>query len=776
MINIEIDGQAVQVASGSTVMDAANQVGAYVPHFCYHKKLSIAANCRMCLVQVEKAPKPLPACATPVTEGMKVFTASEQAKKAQQGVMEFLLINHPLDCPICDQGGECQLQDLAVGYGKSGSRYKEEDKRVVFHKNLGPLVSAQEMSRCIHCTRCVRFGQEVAGIMELGMGGRGEHAEILSFVGNSVDSELSGNMIDVCPVGALTSKPFRYSARTWELQRRKSVSPHDGLNANIQVQVKGERVMRVLPVENEAVNECWISDRDRFSYEGLYAEDRLTSPMVKTDGVWHQTSWQDALTAAASAIASTVKAEGGNALAVLMGPHSTLEESFLAKQITTALGSNSIDHRLRVNDPALDAGGGIPWLGLKVSDFTAVDRFLVIGASLRQEQPLLASRIRARVKKGAMLSVISSLDDDLLCPVAAKVVIKPSGMRAELAGVVVALAKRLEKAAPAALSVAPSVEAERIAASLTSGKRVAVLLGDLALSGADASQLEAMAACIAELTGGTSGRLMLSASTVSAYVAGAVPGAGGHSARQAMTSGAGVNLLIGFEPELDTAWGLGAQNVLKSTSKVIAMVAHVNQAMRDKADVLLPIAPFTETSGTYISQDGTVQSFTGVVRPLGETRPGWKVLRVLGDLLNANVGAFNSSEDVKAAALAGFDVTKLGAKPAVVSAVNATAGNALERVADVPIYHADPLVRRGVALSRSAYGRQAHVRVNGHTAQQLNLIDGAAVTVTQGAGSALATLSVDASVPNGAVRVPLATEVSAQLGAATDPITVVAAP
>ncbi len=774
MINIEIDGKAVQVAPGSTVMDAANQVGAYVPHFCYHKKLSIAANCRMCLVQVEKAPKPLPACATPVTEGMKVFTASEQAKKAQQGVMEFLLINHPLDCPICDQGGECQLQDLAVGYGKSGSRF-EEEKRVVFHKNLGPLISAQEMSRCIHCTRCVRFGQEVAGIMELGMGGRGEHSEILSFVGNSVDSELSGNMIDVCPVGALTSKPFRYAARTWELQRRKTVSPHDGLNANLQIQIKNDRVLRVLPHENEAVNECWISDRDRFSYEGLYSDDRLTTPMVKTDGVWHQTSWQDALTAAAGAIASTVKAEGGNALSILMGPHSTLEESFLAKQIAIAVGSSSIDHRLRVSDAALDAGGGIPWLGLKVSDFAAVDRFLVIGASLRQEQPLLASRIRARVKRGAMLSVISSVDDDLLCPLAAKIVVKPSGMLSELAGVAVALAKRLEKSAPTVLNTVPSVEAERIAASLASGKRVAVMLGELALSGTDASQLEALAACIADLTGGTSGRLILSASSVSAYVAGAIPGDSGKSAREALTSDSGAMLVIGFEPELDSLCGLEGQKTLKSTTKVIAIVAHVNQALRDKADVLLPIAPFTETSGTYISQDGTAQSFTGVVRPLGETRPGWKVLRVLGDLLHANVGAFNSSEDVKVAALAGFDATKLGAKPAAVTALTPADGTALERVADVPIYHADPLVRRGLSLSRSAYGKQARVRMNADTAKGLNLTDGATVAVTQGAGTALATLSIDSSVPNGAVRVPLATEVSAQLGVATDPITVVAA-
>mgnify|MGYP000002172437 FL=1 len=774
MLNLEIDGKAVQVPPGSTVMDAANQVGAYIPHFCYHKKLSIAANCRMCLVQVEKAPKPMPACATPATEGMKVFTASDYAKKAQQSVMEFLLINHPLDCPICDQGGECQLQDLAVGYGNSGSRYQEE-KRVVFVKNIGPLISAAEMSRCIQCTRCVRFGQEVAGIMELGMGGRGEHSEILSFVGQSVDSELSGNMIDVCPVGALTSKPFRYSARTWELQRRKSVSPHDGLNANLQIQVKGDRVMRVLPRENEAVNECWISDRDRFSYEGLYSEDRLTSPMVKTDGVWHQTSWQDALTAAASAIATTVKAQGGNALTVLMGPHSTLEESYLAKQIATAVGSGSIDHRLRVTDPLLDSGDGIPWLGLKVSDFATVDRFLVIGSSLRQEQPLIASRIRARVKKGAMLSVISSLDDDLLCPVAGKIVVKLSGVAAELASVIVALAKRLEKSAPVVLNATPSVEADQIAASLASGKKVAVLLGDLALSSAHASQLEALAACIADLCAGTSGRLIASASTVSAHVAGAVPNGGGKSAQTALTTGAGAILLIGFEPELDSSFGLAASNALQSTSKVIALVAHVNKAMREKADVLLPIAPFTETSGTYVSQDGTVQSFTGVVRPLGETRPGWKVLRVLGDLLHANVGALNSSEDVKAAALAGFDATKLGAKTAPLQALHATATTGLERVADLPIYHADSLVRRGVALSRSAYGKQPQIRMNAETAKQLGLTHGAAVTIKQGEGSALATLAVDASVATGAVRVPLATEVSAQLGAASEPITVVAA-
>src|SRR3954465_1863999 len=268
MIEINIDGQKVEIAEGSMVMHAADKADIYIPHFCYHKKLSIAANCRMCLVQIEKAPKPMPACATPVTNGMIVRSHSEKAVKAQKGVMEFLLINHPLDCPICDQGGECQLQDLAVGYGGSSSRY-EEEKRVVPPKDAGPLISMKEMSRCIHCTRCVRFGQEIAGVMEFGMLGRGEHSEITTFVDKTVNSELSGNMIDLCPVGALTSKPFRYQARTWELSRRKSVSPHDSLGANLIVQVKNNKVLRVLPLENNEVNECWLADRDRFSYEAL---------------------------------------------------------------------------------------------------------------------------------------------------------------------------------------------------------------------------------------------------------------------------------------------------------------------------------------------------------------------------------------------------------------------------------------------------------------------------------------------------------------------------
>ncbi len=770
MLNIEIDGKAIQVSPGSTVMDAANQVGAYVPHFCYHKKLSIAANCRMCLVQVEKAPKPLPACATPVTEGMKVFTASEQAKKAQQGVMEFLLINHPLDCPICDQGGECQLQDLSVGYGKSASRYTEE-KRVVFHKNLGPLISAEEMSRCIHCTRCVRFGQEIAGVMELGMGGRGEHSEILSFVGKSIDSELSGNMIDVCPVGALTSKPFRYSARTWELQRRKSVSPHDGLNANLQVQIKGDRVMRVLPRENEAVNECWISDRDRFSYEGLYADDRLTSPMIKHDGVWQQASWQDALNAAAGAIGLGVKSHGAAKTAFLLGPHTTLEEASLAKRLATHLGGATIDHRLRVTDSALDQGGGIPWLGFKLANIAEVDRFLVIGSSLRQEQPLLAQRIRQRVKKGALLSVVGSIDDDLLCPVAAKVIVKPSGLWETLCGVLSALAKRVGKETPISVSNISASE-EAIAASLASGKRVAVLIGDMALSQADASHLESLAFAIANMCGGSYGRLALSGGAGAAYVAGAFPTDGAATAREALGSDpANTFVLVGCEPERDSSLGAEALEALGKADKVVCLTSFASDAMKQYADVLLPIAPFTETSGTYVSNDGTVQSFAGVVRPLGETRPGWKVLRVLGDLLEADFSSFNSSEDVRNAALTGFSDASLGARIRTLAMPDSTAPVGLERVADVPIYHSDALARRGQALATSSYGKQPRVRLSGETASSLSLTNGARIKVTQAGQTTQATVAVDNRVPPGSVRIPLATEVSAALGNASAAVT-----
>ncbi|MCX7160325.1 MAG: NADH-quinone oxidoreductase subunit NuoG, partial [Proteobacteria bacterium] len=465
MLKVEVDGREVEVQHGATVMEAANKLGIYVPHFCYHKKLSIAANCRMCLVEVEKAPKPLPACATPCTDGMKVKTHSENAQKAQKGVMEFLLINHPLDCPICDQGGECQLQDLSVGYGKGTSRYQEE-KRVVLHKDIGPLVAAEEMSRCIQCTRCVRFGQEIAGQMELGMIGRGEHSEIVSFVGKTVESELSGNMIDICPVGALTSKPFRYSARTWELARRKSVAPHDGLGSNLVVQVKQNQVMRVLPLENEAINECWISDRDRFSYESLNSPERLTSPMVKQDGQWQETDWQTAL----DRVVAGLKAAGTD-VGALATPQSTLEELYLTQKLVRGLGSQAVDFRLRQADFSSEGKlGGIPWLGMPITELGNLDRVLVVGSFLRKDHPLIANRLRQAAKRGLKVNILHSADDDLLMNVANKVIVSPAELPAALSGIMQG----------------------PVGESLKSGKNVAILLGNFAQQHPQAAQLHAI--------------------------------------------------------------------------------------------------------------------------------------------------------------------------------------------------------------------------------------------------------------------------------------------
>ncbi|MEQ1674969.1 MAG: NADH-quinone oxidoreductase subunit NuoG, partial [Candidatus Nitrotoga sp.] len=660
MINLEIDGKNIAVESGTSVIEAANRLGIYVPHFCYHKKLSIAANCRMCLVQIEKAPKPLPACATPVAEGMKVQTVSAQAVKAQKGVMEFLLINHPLDCPICDQGGECELQDLAVGYGGSASRYQEE-KRMVMAKDIGPLVAAEEMSRCINCTRCVRFGIEIGGEMELGQAFRGEHAEIMSFLSGTVDSELSGNMIDLCPVGALTSKPFRYSARTWELSRRKSVSPHDGLGSNLTIQVKNNRVMRVLPSENEAINECWLSDKDRFSYDGLNSTERLTKPMLKQDGQWIEVEWQTALEYVANGLRQIKSESGAEHIAALATPHSTLEELYLLQKLVRGLGSNNVDFRLRQSDfSADDKQAGAPWLGMAVADMNKCDRFLLVGSFLRKDQPLLAARVRHAIKKGAQLNVLHAVDDDLLMAVANKSIVAPTDMVTVLAQILQTLTQ-VKQANPAA---APASPAAKIAASLASGERVAILLGNFAQQHPQAAQLHSLAQQIATLCGGKFGFLGEAANSVGGYLAQAVPHL---SASKASSAKLGMNaatmlasprkayILLNVEADLDTHNPQQAMAAMRAADMVVALSAYKHNAL-DYADVLLPIAPFTETSGTFISTEGRVQSFKGVVQPLGEARPAWKILRVWGNLLEIPGFDQDSSEAVRDEALAGVDI------------------------------------------------------------------------------------------------------------------------
>ena len=555
MIEIELDGKKVEIAEGSMVMHAAEKAKVYIPHFCYHKKLSIAANCRMCLVDIEKAPKPMPACATPVTQGMVVRTQTDKALKAQKSVMEFLLINHPLDCPICDQGGECQLQDLAVGYGGSSSRYQEE-KRVVFHKDVGPLISMEEMSRCIHCTRCVRFGQEIAGVMELGMSHRGEHSEIETFVGHSVDSELSGNMIDICPVGALTSKPFRYQARTWELGRRKSVSPHDSTGANLIVQVKNNQVLRVVPLENDAVNECWIADRDRYSYEALNGADRLTTPMLKQGGQWKEVDWQTALEYVANGLKGVKDQHGANSIGALVSPHSTLEELYLAAGLIRGLGSDNIDHRLRHAE--FGKAEGVRWLGLPIAALTQLQRVLVVGSNLRKDHPLYAQRLRQAVRHGAQLNAITSKkllkDADAWAIRLTNAVVTEAGQWAQaLTNVAAAIAAEKGVAAPAAGQATP--EAQAIAKSLLGGERKAVLLGNAAAHAANAASLLALANWIAAQTGASVGYLTEAANTVGAQWVGAQPQGAGLHAGQMLAGGLKAAVLLNVEPA-DTAAGL----------------------------------------------------------------------------------------------------------------------------------------------------------------------------------------------------------------------------
>jgi NADH-quinone oxidoreductase subunit G len=706
MVEIELDGKKVEVLEGSTVMHAAEKAGTYIPHFCYHKKLSIAANCRMCLVDVEKAPKPMPACATPVTQGMIVRTKNDKAIKAQKSVMEFLLINHPLDCPICDQGGECQLQDLAVGYGAGASRY-EEEKRVVFHKDVGPLISMQEMSRCIHCTRCVRFGQEVAGVMELGMSHRGEHAEIETFVGMSVDSELSGNMIDLCPVGALTSKPFRYSARTWELSRRKSVSPHDSTGTNLIVQVKHNKVMRVLPLENDDINECWIADRDRFSYEALNTDERLTSPMLKQGGEWKTVDWQTALEYVANGLKQIKADHGAASIGTLASPHSTLEELHLAGALMRGLGSENIDYRLRNAEFA--PSSSVRWLGTSVASLSQLQRALVVGANLRKDHPLFALRIRQAVRNGCALSAINSQAelasvDAWAMPVVNNVSVAPEGWAQALADVAAAIAIEKELTAPAAGQATEAAKA--IAASLLGGERKAILLGNAAAHHANASSLLALANWIAAQTGASVGYLTEAANTVGAQLAGAVPGAKGLNAGQMLDGQLKAVILLNNEPEFDSAAGAKASASLNKAQMVVTLSPFkANMAF---SDVLLPIAPFTETPGTFVNAEGCVQSFHAVVKPLAETRPAWKVLRVLANLLELPGFEFESSQDVlKQIADVGAGQVlshKLDNATEAAIDVSGTAG-AVPAVAS--IYQLDGLVRRAPSLQLTADGRKA---------------------------------------------------------------------
>lgn len=712
MVEIELDGQKVEVVEGSMVIHAAEKANVYIPHFCYHKKLSIAASCRMCLVDVEKAPKPMPACATPVTQGMVVRTKTEKAIKAQQSVMEFLLINHPLDCPICDQGGECQLQDLAVGYGGSSSRYSEE-KRVVQAKDIGPLISTEEMTRCIHCTRCVRFGAEIGGDMELGMINRGEHSEITTIKGDSVDSELSGNMIDICPVGALTSKPFRYSARTWELSRRKSISPHDSTGANLIVQVKNHKVMRVVPLENEAVNECWIADRDRFSYEALNGPDRLTRPMLKQGGQWQEVDWQTALEYVANGIKSVREKHGADAVGALVSPHSTLEELFLASRLIRGLGSDSIDYRLRHAE--FTPFEGVRWLGTSIASLSTLQSVLVFGSNLRKDHPLFAQRIRQAARHGCAVHAVNSVAYDWAMPVTTSVVVPASGWMRMLAQIAAAVAEVKAIELPKDIAETVGAPARAIAASLLAGERKAILLGNGAAHHAQASSILALVQWIATHTGATFGYLSEAANTVGAQFVGAQPLGKGFNAAEMLAGKVKAALLLNTEPTLDSVAGVRATLDLSAVDMVVTLSPFKTNL--EFSDVLLPIAPFTETAGTFVNAEGRVQSFHAVVKPLGETRPAWKVLRVLGNLLEIPDMEWETAQDVLSTVL-GQENLQNSHLPVhslhneTSAPIHAQAHECAEPVV-AAIYQLDSLVRRSPALQKTV---DAHVLSQGAAA------------------------------------------------------------
>ncbi|PSJ16761.1 NADH-quinone oxidoreductase subunit NuoG [Nitrosomonas supralitoralis] len=797
MVNIEIDGKQVSVSKGSTIMDGAKQIGIYIPHFCYHKKLSIAANCRMCLVQVEKAPKPLPACATPVMDGMKVYTHSQQAVAAQKGVMEFLLINHPLDCPICDQGGECQLQDLAVGYGSSGSRYSEA-KRVVVNKNLGPLIST-DMTRCIHCTRCVRFGQEIAGIMELGMAGRGEHAEILAFVGKTVDSELSGNVIDLCPVGALVSKPFRYSARTWELSRRKSVSPHCGLGSNLVVQVKQNRVMRVLPRENEEINECWLSDKDRFSYEGLNSEDRLIHPMIKRNGEWFECDWQEALEITANALQAIKNQYGANKVAALGSAHSTTEELYLLQKLLRGFGSNNIDHRLRQSDFSADMKmQGVPWLGTSIADISQLKSALIIGSTLRKDHPLIAQRLRQAAKNGMQLNIVNPVDDDLLVNVASKIIVVPSLMIKALAEILKAVVeiKGIEQTeelqrAINSLGASNTTSAFAIASSLIENTPAAIYLGNIAQHHPDYAKLNWLTGLIAKMSGASYGVLGEASNSVGAFLAGAIPRVSAATSGLSITErsnqlefGLNAAQLLGFEneltdekskafilmnvePEYDSYNSQQALETIKASEFVVSLSAYQGNA-KNYADVILPITPFTETSGTYVNTEGRVQSFNGVVSPLGEARPAWKVLRVLANLLSLEKFDYETTEQIRAEIFPDeFEICRYlnNNLENFETAISIVEKEGIERIGEVPIYQADPIVRRAESLQATHDAELPKAWMSAGILENLGIVPGDKIKVRQGEGLVQLEAALDEKLPPNCVRIACAHPKTAALGA-----------
>ena len=785
-ISLEIDGRVCSAVPGEMIITVADREGIPIPRFCYHEKLSIAANCRMCLVEAEQGgrpfPKPIPACATPVGDGMKVLTRSKKALDAQRGTMEFLLINHPLDCPICDQGGECELQDVSMGYGEDVSRFSER-KRVVKDEDLGPLI-ATEMTRCIHCTRCVRFGAEVAGLRELGATGRGEDMRIGTFTEHTMAHELSGNVIDLCPVGALTSKPYRFTARAWELTSDEGIAPHDGVGSNLQLHIRGGKVMRVHPRDNEAVNECWISDRDRFSYEGLNSPERLTEPMVKRDGDWQPVDWQEALHAAVDLL----KAPGPDQLGALVSPTATLEEQFLLQQLVRALGSDHVDTRLRQLDfTAADADPRLPWLGLPIAELERQRTVLLIGSDIRQEQPLLAHRLRKAALSGATIALLNPYQVDLNHS-SIQIAPTPSIPGSDLRALLQLLGKPTD--GPAA---EPDQRHQRIVDALTQAGQAGtglVLLGALAESAPAYGLVRALAAEVAAATGCRLGFLAPAANTVGSWCAGTLPHRlpGGVSvprpgldARAMLADPRQGYLLWGVEPDRDLADPTLAMSALGAAKQVIACTAFRSPALEAVADVMLPISAFAETAGTFVNAEARWQRFQGAVPPPGDARPGWKVMRVLGTMMELPGFAQNSAREVhdelasRCRDLAP-DNQLQGAMPASPSSTMPEATE-LFRLGNVPIYATDPLVRRAPALQRTPLAERLAVSLHPDDAAALGLVDGQMARVAQVSINGLsveveAPVVIDDRIAIGCARIPAGLEGSGDLGPIMGPVTI----
>ena len=780
-VNIEVDGQPCQARKGAMIIEVTDALGISVPRFCYHKKLSVAANCRMCMVEVEKVPKPLPACATPVADGMKIFTSSDIATGGQKAVMEFLLINHPLDCPICDQGGECELQDLALGYGRDVSRFAEK-KRVVEDKFIGSLI-ATDMTRCIHCTRCIRMLSEVAGKMELGATGRGENMKIGTYIEKSLESELSGNVIDVCPVGALTSKPFRFKARAWELQQAPTVAPHDCVGSNLFAHSRRGEVMRMVPRENEEINEVWLSDRDRFSYESLSSEDRLTTPMVKVDGEWQSVDWETALQTAAEGIRAIVDAHGAGQMGMLVSPNATLEEMLLTQALARGAGVNNIDHRLRQSDFAdQDTAPLCPSLGQSIEALETVNAALVIGSNPRKDQPIIGHRLRKAAVAGAQIMFVNPIDYEFLFDVHAKVVVPPSQMVANLAAIAACFPEAaVADAVKSAISEANPDESHRaMAQALQAADKATVLLGNVATAHSQFSTIKALATAIAAASGAVLGVMTDGSNGAGGWLAGVLPHRGPAGASIA-TAGLDANamlaaprkgyLLFGVEAAHDCANPAQAMKALDAADFVVCAGAFACDVMNSHADVLLPVSSFTETSGTFVNTEGRWQSFAGVATPTGDSRPGWKVMRVLGNQLGLEGFEQQSSEEIRDALQQQLGTVVLDNSQVAGVVAQAAVYDGLERVGDVAINAVDALVRRAPALQATPdTGVAERVRMNATQAEKSGVRDGYTVTVKQGDASATMDVEISERVPDGCLWIQSGTQAATSLGAAFGPI------